>query len=61
MVRTVRGTVPRVRQVSGNEKMARTAGLQGLHSAGRFAAGEELVIDWSIEAVLFGNCNCDYF
>ena len=30
-------------------------------SVGRFPAGEELVIDWSIEAVSFGNCNCDYF
>ena len=41
--------------------MARPAGLQGYPQRSAFLAGEELVIDWSIEGVSFGNCTCDYF
>jgi hypothetical protein len=55
MVRTVRGKVPRVRQ-----KWREPLAFKGPHQWGG-PAGNELVIDWSIEAVLFGNCNCDYF
>src|SRR6266699_3641306 len=60
MARTGRGKVPRVRQVSHNEKWLEPLAFECTLGR-RFPAAEELVIDWSIEAISFGNCNCDYF